>query len=160
MNGEMEHPDSIHFPDSLKFKTRGGKIVYGGGGIMPDVYVPVEMDSTLKYYNLVVNKGLVFQFAFDYTDRNRPRLEKFKNFDEFNRYFQVTDNIYAEFISFATTKGVPRKGKETQASDQKAKVLLKAYIGRNILDNNAFYPILNSIDPAFLKAISLLKAKK
>jgi carboxyl-terminal processing protease len=160
MNGEMDNPDSIHFPDSLKFKTPKGKVVYGGGGIMPDVYVPVERDSTLKFYNLVVNKGLLYQFSFDYTDINRATLEKYKNFNAFNRYFQVTDRIYNDFIVFSGKSGIKHEGKNLEISDSKAKVLLKAYIGRNILDNDGFYPLLNSLDPAFLKALSIIQKEK
>jgi len=155
-NGEMEHPDSIHFADSLKYKTPKGKIVYGGGGIMPDIYVPVEMDSSLRYYNQVVNKSLLYQFAFEYTDRYRKELEKNKTFSEFDRNLMITDDIYQEFITYAGKKGVKHEGKNLAASDHKAKVLLKAYIGRNILDNDGFYPLLNSTDPAFLKAVNVL----
>jgi carboxyl-terminal processing protease len=160
LNGELEHPDSIHFADSLKYTTPGGKIVYGGGGIMPDIYVPIERDSTLIFYNLVVNKGILYQFAFDYTDRNRVQLEKYRTFKEFNRYFQITDNIYADFLAYASRKGIKHEGKDLSASDKKAKVLIKAYVGRNIMDNDAFYPLLNSIDPTFLKAISVLEGVK
>ena len=159
-NGELDNPDSIHFADSLKFKTPKGKIVYGGGGIMPDVYVPIEKDSTLKYYTMVVNKGLLYQFSFDYTDHNRSNLEKYKSFKEFNRYFQINDKMYNDFISFATKSGIKHEGKNLSASDVRSKVLIKAYIGRNILDNNGFYPLLNSIDPTILKALSILSTKK
>lgn len=158
-SGEMENPDSIHFADSLKFKTPGGKIVYGGGGIMPDFYVPIDVDSNLVYYNLVVNKGLVYQFAFDYTDAHRRELETFSNFTSFNRNFQITEKIYSDFIAYAAKKGVKHEGKDIHASDNKVKVLLKAYVGRNVLDNNAFYPLLNSIDPVFIKALNVLQGK-
>ena len=104
MNGEMDNPDSIHFSDSLKFKTPKGKIVYGGGGIMPDIYVPIEKDSLLRYYNQVVNKGLVYQYAFDYTDKNRKELEKNKSFPEFDKNFMITDEIYTDFIAYALKK--------------------------------------------------------
>jgi carboxyl-terminal processing protease len=157
MNGEMDNPDSIHFSDSLKFKTPKGKIVYGGGGIMPDIYVPIEKDSNLIYYNQVVNKGLLYQFAFDYTDKNRKQLEKNKSFSEYEKNFRITDDIYNEFISYAAKKGIKREGKNLVTSDNRAKILLKAYIGRNILDNAGFYPLLNSFDPAFLKGVGILE---
>jgi carboxyl-terminal processing protease len=159
MNGELDNPDSIHFADSLKFKTPKGKIVYGGGGIMPDIYVPIEKDSALRYYNLVVNKGLLYQYAFDYTDRYRKELEKNKSFSEFDKNFRITDDIYNDFIAYALKKGVEHEGENLATSDSRAKILLKAYIGRNILDNDGFYPILNSIDPAFLKAVNVLEGK-
>jgi carboxyl-terminal processing protease len=160
MSGELDNPDSIHFADSLRFKTPKGKIVYGGGGIMPDVYVPIEKDSTLRYYNQVVNKGLLYQFAFDYTDTYRKELEKNKSFNEFDKNFRITDEIYHDFISYASKKGVKYEGLNLVSSDNRAKILLKAYIGRNILDNAGFYPLLNSIDQTFIKALQLLEGKK
>jgi len=152
LDGELENPDSIKFPDSLKYKTPGGKTVYGGGGIMPDLYIPIENDSTLRYYNLCVNKGLVYQWAFDYTDRNRARLHQYKDVDRFDRAFSINDGLYQEFIRFAENKGVKRPKGNLQKSDHYLRTLIKAYVGRNILDNEGFYPILNTIDPAIQKA--------
>jgi carboxyl-terminal processing protease len=156
LNGEVDNADSIHFADSLKFRTPKGKIVYGGGGIMPDVFVPIERDSTLKYYNRVVNKGTVFQFAFDYTDKYRKSLV-FRNFDQYNKNFRVTDDVFSEFIRYAEKDGIKHEGKELAKADAKIRLLIKAYIGRNLLDNPGFYPILNSDDPAFLKAVSTIR---
>jgi carboxyl-terminal processing protease len=156
LSGEMENPDSIHFADSLKFKTPKGKIVYGGGGIMPDIYVPIGKDTTYKYYNLLANKGLIYQFAFDYTDKNRKSLN-YKTFEEFNRKFEISPAIYTDFLNSTLKSGIKREGKDVAASDARIKVLLKAYIGRDILDNPGFYPLLNSIDATFLKAVSVLK---
>lgn len=156
-NGELEHADSIKFPDSLKFKTLSGKIVYGGGGIMPDIFTPIEKDSTLKFYNLAVNKGLIFQWSFDYTDKYRAKLNRFKNVDDFERGFQVSDAMYSDFVAYAMKKGLKRQGENLRENDHRAKVLIKAYVGRNILDNEGFYPILNSIDPGFIKAVDVIK---
>lgn len=157
LNGELEHPDSIKFPDSLKYKTPKGRTVYGGGGIMPDVFIPVEKDSALHYYNQCINKGLVYQFAFDFTDRNRISLLRYRTFAMFDRGFSVSDAIYGEFIRYAAQKGVSRQGKDLAKSDRYVKTMLKAYIGRNLLDNNGFFPVLNTIDPAFLKAVDLVR---
>jgi len=159
LNGEMEHPDSIKFADSLKFHTPKGKIVYGGGGIMPDIYVPIEKDSTLKFYNALLNKGLIYQYAFDFTDRNRGQLNRFKTVDQFDRQFFISYNLFNEFLVFPEKKGVKRPTIDQTKSDQYIKVMLKAYIGRNILDNEGFYPILNMIDPTFLKAVQILKTE-
>jgi len=157
MNGELEHPDSIKFPDSLKYKTPKGRTVYGGGGIMPDIFVPLEKDSALRYYHICINKGLIYQFAFDYTDKNRSRLDRFKNFGQFNSGFLINDVVYNEFTAYAAAKGVKHEGKDLAKSDQYVKTMLKAYIGRNVLDNPGFYPVLNTIDPVFNKAIETLK---
>lgn len=160
MNGELEHADSIKFPDSLKFKTPKGHTVYGGGGIMPDVFIPLENDSALRYYNQCVNKGLIFQFAFDYADRERPALQRYKTAQQFIRDFSVNEALYAQFVSYAAGKGVKHEGKVLSRSDHNVKTLLKSYIGRNLLDNNAFYPVLNSIDPVFERAVRELKGGK
>ena len=152
-NGELEHPDSIKFPDSLKYKTPKGKIVYGGGGIMPDIFVPLERDSALIYYNLCINKGIVYQFAFDYTDANRQQFNRFKKASQFDQEFAISDEVYNRFIKYAESKGVKHTGKDLAKSDRYNKTMLKAYIGRNLLDNPGFYPILNSIDPAYNRAI-------
>ena len=157
MNGEFEHPDSIKFPDSLKYKTPKGRTVYGGGGIMPDVFVPLDKDSALIYYNQCINKGLVYQFAFDYTDQHRPGMMQFKNAGQFDKGFTVSDAIFAGFVKYADKKGVKHTGKDLAKSDRYVKTMIKAYVGRNLLDNNGFFPILNTIDPGFLKAIELMK---
>ena len=157
MNGELEHPDSIKFPDSLKYKTPKGRTVYGGGGIMPDIFIPLEKDSAMLYYNQCINKGLVYQFAFDYTDRNRKALNRFKNADLFGKGFAITDEIYNEFVKYADKKGVIHTGKDLTKSDRYVKTMLKAYIGRNLLDNEGFFPILNTIDPGFIKATEILR---
>ncbi len=157
MNGEMEHPDSIKFPDSLKYKTPKGRTVYGGGGIMPDVFIPMEKDSALGYYNQCINKGLVYQFAFDYTDRSRAQLMRFKTFNQFDHGFLVNDALLGQFVKYADAKGVKHQGKDLSKSDRYIKTMLKAYVGRNVLDNDGFFPVLNTIDPGFLKAVEMLK---
>ena len=155
-DGEMENPDSIHFADSLKFKTPKGKIVYGGGGIMPDVYIRLQKDSTRQYYNLLVNKGIIYQFAFDYTDKYRKDL-KYTTFEAYDKGFIVTDAILNDLVLAAEKSGIKRNAKGLAVSDRDIRVLLKAYVGRNILDNPGFYPYLNSTDPAYLKALEVMK---
>jgi len=154
LSGELDNADSIKFPDSLKYTTPKGKIVYGGGGIMPDIYIPIEKDTSLRYYNTVINKGLVYQYAFDYTDRNRQQLRRFKSVEQFEQGFSISDAMFAGFVRYAESKGVKRTGKDLAKSDRYIRIMLRAYIGRNILDNEGFYPILNTIDPAFLKAVN------
>ena len=101
LNGEMYSEDSIVFDDSLKYYTPKGKVVYGGGGIMPDIYVPLITDTINTFYNLLANKGLIYQFAFDYTDRNRAFLNSFKDFESFNKNFNMNDKTYDELVEYA-----------------------------------------------------------
>lgn len=155
-NGELMHPDSIHFADSLKYTTPGGKIVYGGGGIMPDVYVPLEVDSSLVYYNRLANSGLLFQFAFEYADTHRPELSSYGTPQAFAQQFRFTDKMYSELIAFAAEKGISGADKEKQAARQKTAILFKAYVGRNIYDEAGFYPIYREIDNVLQEALKAL----
>jgi carboxyl-terminal processing protease len=156
-NGELEHPDSTKMPDSLKFKTPGGKVVYGGGGIFPDVFVPVEKVDKMKLYVNLINKGIIYQFAFDYTDKHRTELNRIRTFNEFDKSFHVTPEMMNDLFAYAETKGVKREPGDNSLSEERIKVMVKAYVGRNVLDNEGFYPYLNTIDPVFNKAVEYLR---
>jgi len=159
-NGELEHADSIHFPDSLKYTTPGGKTVYGGGGIMPDIYVPIVTDSIHTYYNLLANKGLVYRFAFEYTDTHRNELNRYKDFDIFDKYFFMNDATYDSLVNYAKEKGVKASPEKIKISKNKIKTLFKAYVGRNILDEKGFYPIYHQIDTTFKRAVKRIETGK
>ncbi len=152
-NGELQSPDSITFNDSLKYTTPGGKTVYGGGGIMPDIYVPLITDTLHTFYNVLANRGLIFQFAFNYTDAHRKQLNAFKDFESFNKGFRMTDEEYGELVSFAKDKGIESTAEKISVSKQKIKILFKAYIGRNVLEEKGFYPIYHQIDTTFKHAV-------
>ena len=158
-DGELESSDSIKLNDSLKFKTPGGKTVYGGGGIMPDIFVPVERNSALKFYNESVNKGILYQFAFDYTDGNRALLRIYKDAAQFDNTFQVTENIYNEYIAYAAKNEIKYPPAETAASKEKISELIKIYIARNLFDSKGFYPIYLRTDKTFQKAMEVLGQK-
>jgi len=155
MRGEMEHRDSIKFDDSQKFVTPGGKIVYGGGGIMPDVFVPIDTTVFSEYYNRVRSLGLMYRFAFSYTDQNRASLEQFTTPEEIEGYLD-DQNLMPEFIEYAREKGVPPVYDDIRTSQVPLHQTLKAYIGRNVIDNIGFYPIIASIDNTLQVAIDTL----
>ncbi len=157
LDGEMQHPDSIKFNDSLKFVTPKGKVVYGGGGIMPDIYVPLATDTVHSFYNILANKGLIYQFAFDYTDAHRPQLRRFKDFNSFDKGFHMTDKAYRDLVAFAQSKGISESPRKVKLSENRIKILFKAYVGRNILDEKGFYPIYHEIDPIFKKAVQVME---
>lgn len=159
INGEASVPDSVKFADSLKYHTKKGKIVYGGGGIYPDILIPINKDTKLDYYLQMVNKGMIYRYAFEYTDKNRVALNRFNSFTAFDKGFSITPEMMKELISYAEKNGVKRDTGDQRLSDQYIRTMLKAYIGRNILDNQGFYPYLNEVDPAFKKAKSFLGIK-
>ncbi len=159
LDGEMYSKDSIEFNDSLKYYTPKGKVVYGGGGIMPDIYVPLITDTIHTYYNILANKGLIYQFAFDYTDKNRPYLNSFKDFDSFDREFSMSNNDYKDLVEYAKDKGIESTAVKTALSKEKISTLFKAYVGRNVLDEKGFYPIYHSIDTTFNRSVYEIEKK-
>ncbi len=160
VNEETENQDSIHFADSLKYKTTKGRTVYGGGGIMPDIFIPFDKEERTILYAELINKGIIYQFAFDYSDKNRKQLMQYKNANGFISNYQVTDNILNELIKYSEKNGVKYNEEEFTKSENLIKLQLKAYIGRNIFKDEAFYPIILSNDKTFLKALELLQSNK
>ena len=154
-HGEFENADSIKFTDSLKFVTPAGKIVYGGGGIMPDIFVPMDTTGISPFFNRVRNLGLIYRFAFDYSDKNRETLVKYKNAAELSSYLDKT-NYFNEFLKYAAAKGVAPKITDGHISDELIRVQVKAYIARNTIDNEGFYPIIQEIDNTLLKSIQVI----
>ena len=156
-NGELYSKDSIQFTDSLKFTTPGGKIVYGGGGIMPDVFVPVDTTRLSKYLSAVFSKGLVNQFAFDYADKNRSSLNTYKSFGTFNKQFSVSEKMLNDFIAYAENKGVKRDEHGVRVSADYIKLQIKAIIARNIWNDEGYYPVVLQDDAILKKALDELK---
>lgn len=148
--------DSIHFADSLKYTTKGGRVVYGGGGIMPDFFVPVDTSGNSEYFNNIFRKGLVYTFAYAYADEHRKELSDFSKADEFDSYLDKK-NILEEFVKYAAEKGVQRDNDGLKQSSLIIKTQLKAYIARNIIGEEGFYPIIEKIDNTLLKAIEISK---
>lgn len=156
-NGEVFSEDSIHFADSLKYTTPKGKTVYGGGGIMPDIYVPLVDDSTEYYFNRIANLGLLYQYAFEYTDDHRKDLNRFKTVEAFDKGFRVTDAMFAELVKLADEKGIKGSEEEKQVARREAGILLKAYIARDLFDDEGFYPIYAPMDDILQKALEVLE---
>ncbi|MCD6596478.1 MAG: S41 family peptidase [Bacteroidales bacterium] len=155
VNGEFEKADSIHFNDSLKYTTPKGKIVYGGGGIMPDVFIPIDTSWATPYFLKVRNKGIIYKFAFEYSDKNRTSLELYKTPEKLKQYLE-SQHIYTQFNKYANKNGVLSSIQDKKESQFIISTQIKAYIGRNILDNAGFYPIWKDIDQTLLKAIEYI----
>jgi carboxyl-terminal processing protease len=157
VSGEMLDADSIVFNDSLKYTTPGGKIVYGGGGIMPDVYVSLKAEEKDRLYNTLVHRNAIFQYAFEYTDSNRPKLAEYRTFEQFNREFEVTTEMFSGLLKEAGKDNVTFTSAEVRDSEEKIRMLMKSYIARNLFDDAGFYPIYHQIDKAFLAAMEEIK---
>jgi len=157
LHGEFENEDSISFSDSLKFITPGGRVVYGGGGIMPDIFVPVDTTFYSPLLSRVTNLGLTHRFAFQYTDLHREELEKMTTPSEITAYLDEQE-LMRDFTAFANTKNVQAGQDELDISGHYLLTQIKAYIARNILDNEGFYPIIREVDYTLNIAIDTLSA--
>lgn len=158
-HNEMFSADSIHFNDSLKFTTPGGKIVYGGGGIMPDIFVPIDTSDITTYFRAVTDwdKNILYRFTLEFSDRNRSRLNEINSLEELDRFFAEQPNLLNDFIAFAARSGVAPNAADIAKSRALILSQLKAYIGRNsALEDNAFYHNIQQIDPVIDKALKTL----
>lgn len=160
LDGQLENADSIHFEDSLKYTTTGGRVVYGGGGIMPDIFVPLQRAERSAYFNEIANRGLIYQFAFDYTDTHREAVKTHKTAERYTKNFRITDAIFNEFVAYCKEAGVQPDNEGIRTSGKLIRMQLKAYIGRNVFGNAAFYPTLHQNDDALQKAIEALSSNE
>ena len=155
-HGEFDSKDSVHVANTLKYRTLKGRTVYGGGGIMPDIFVARDTSKYTPYLTKVINYGYIYQFAFQYTDKNRTKLNGFKTWQDMDNYL-TAENLLNEFTTFAAAKGVAPNAREIGISKELISNQIKAYIIRNILGDNGFYPILFKNDEAVKKALESLK---
>ena len=154
LDGELEDPDNIQFNDSLKYETPGGRIVYGGGGIMPDIFIPLETGGQTTFFNQTANRGLIYRFAFDHADQNRSLItQRYNDARHFVNSFSVDAALYRQFLDFVEEQGINTRTTNRSASDPMIKNHLKAYIGRNIFGGEAFFPVLHTNDPALQRAL-------
>ena len=155
-NGELLNPDSIEFPDSLKYITKGGRVVYGGGGIMPDVFVPIDTVGSSYYLGSLNYQGIFSQFGFQYVDKNRKSLTKTYKAESFASMFRVSKKLLKEFYDFAVEKGVEFDAQGAATSEAIIKQRLKVTITRNLFREKAFYQVVNEGDIVVNRAIEKL----
>jgi len=146
--------DSIHFIDSLKYETKSGRIVYGGGGIMPDFFVPIDTSGNSEYFTNIYRKGLIYTFAYSFADEHREELSALATAEEFDDYLDKKKAI-DDFVRYAAEKGVAKDSKGLIESGTIINTQLKAYIARNIIGEEGFYPIIKTIDKTLLRAIEI-----
>lgn len=157
--GEMLSADSIHFPDSLKAKTlKLGRTVYGGGGIMPDYFVPIDTTYYTDYYLALRDKGAIVQENLKLIDAHRSEWkEKYKTFERFNKRFEVSDEMLEDLISLGKTLGAEFKEDEYKTALPLIKIQLKALIARDLWDMNEYFQVINSINNTVQKGLELIE---
>ncbi len=156
-HGEFFSKDSIKQDESQIYYTSIGRPVYGGGGIMPDIFVPQDTTGITSYFTMAANRGLTIQFSFQYTDQNRQKLAKYKTGEELLKYLK-TQNILEKFARFAESKGLKRRNLLMYKSKELFNRNLYGNIIYNMLNMEEYLKFLNQSDPTVLKALEVLKA--
>ncbi len=159
-NGELFSRDSIKIDKSKIFETAHGRKVYGGGGIIPDIFVPRDTSGISSYYIAVLNAGLIQQFAFHYVDVNRGVLKQMKDYKQFLRTLPGNDALINDFVDYAAHKGIPARWYYINISRDLIASQLKALIARDVFGANAYYPIINKTDKVIEVAVKSLNKHK
>ena len=160
LHGEMGNQDSIKVDKSQMFTTAHGRTVYGGGGIVPDIFVPRDTSGMTHYYIEVENAGLIQQYAFNYCNDNRAALSKMSDYKQFLRMVPSDEVLINDFADFAMDNGVPPRWYYINASRDRILNKLKALIARDTFGSQAYYPILNRNDKTVQQALKALNKHK
>lgn len=158
-HGEFYSADSVQIADSTIYLTKKGRIVRGGGGIMPDVFVGRDTTLNTPYFNIVVNRAYTYQFAYQYTDRHRKELSQYKDWQSLEQHL-LNANWLPEFVAFAQEKGVEPNPEQLAKSKPLLIRLVNAYIVRNILNDEGFFPLFERDDDITKKAVEQLTSSQ
>ncbi|MBL0047565.1 MAG: S41 family peptidase [Bacteroidetes bacterium] len=153
-HGELVNADSIHFADSLKFITPMGKVVYGGGGIMPDIFVPLDTSVRSRFLTDLIVKGTIGQFAISYSDDERSKLKTYSSYSDFNARFQVNEAMFNRFLKYAEKDSIKTAtARDLLVSRKIINEQLKALIARNMWRNEGYYSVMNANDKSIEVAL-------
>ncbi|MBR4388232.1 MAG: S41 family peptidase [Prevotella sp.] len=159
-HGELTNPDSIHFADSLKFYTlKKHRTVYGGGGIMPDYFVPLDTTKYTRYHRKISAKNLIINANLRYVDQHRKELKKrYSTFEAFNSQFEVPQSLVDDILAEAKKQGIePKDDDELRRTVPYLRTQLKALIARDIWDMNEYFQIINKYNDIVQKALELIQ---
>lgn len=153
--GEFFSADSVHYQDTTLYYTKQGRVVHGGGGIMPDVFVGRDTTLYTPYFNIVTNRAYTYQFAYQYTDRHRKELSRYTTWQALEKHLKQADWL-PEFVAFAQEKGVEPNQAQIDKSRPLLERLVNAYIVRNMLNDEGFFPLFERDDDITRTAIKCL----
>ena len=157
--GELIHADSIHFPDSLKYLTNGKRTVYGGGGIMPDIFIPIDTTSNTKYFLDLFRKGLLNQYPLEYVDTNRKQLLKqYPTLEQFKLGYDKDHKLINDFVAYAETQKIKKNEADLKLSYMDIEAILRASVARSLYTTEAYYEIVNVVDRELQQALEIIKS--
>lgn len=159
--GELFHADSIHFDENQKYKTlKLGRTVYGGGGIMPDVFVPVDTTLYSTYYRDIVAKGVLNQYVLNYVDTNRDMLKNnYPTEEDYYSHFTVTPEMISQLVAKAEADSIAPKPDQLATSQKLIEGVIKGLIARDLYQNGSYSRAVNHLNPTFRKALEILATK-
>jgi carboxyl-terminal processing protease len=160
--GELGSADSIHFPDSLKYNTLVSKrIVYGGGGIMPDVFIPLDSTRSTEYHSKLVRNGIVNKISMNYVDKNRNELKKkYPDIQKFKRNFVITDYVLNDMKKLATEDKIEFNEEQFNKSKNLISLQIKALIARDVFDTSEYFQIINDENESLKEALKIIDNEK
>lgn len=158
VHGELSNADSIKNSQQKAYLTPSGKKVYGGGGITPDIFTPIDTDDYSLFYSRAISEGLLTEFMYNYADANKDKLSKFKSPEEFANGFEVSDGVFQEFVNYSAKKGIKASSGELAKSSKSMKTQMKAIVARQYFRNLGYYMVMKNLDKGLIKSISLLQA--
>ena len=160
-NGEAYNEDSIHFPDSLKYQTQAGRTVYGGGGVMSDIFIPLDSTRFNKLYSSLIRKGVINGFVNDYLDENRKQLtENYSDFNQFNKGFNLDNDDWSIFLTNAKKEEIEFTDEEIAPNTDFIKLQLKALMARNLFEAGDYFEVIFPLDAEIIKAMEVIHDNK
>ncbi len=158
--GELVNPQNIAFPDSLQYLTKINKrVVYGGGGIMPDVFIPLDTTRVSNFYSRLVRGGVLNNFGIEYTNQRRQELMKqFPDISSFISNFQVSEELLQQLYDYAAKQGISPQSESLETTLPYLSLQLKGLIARNLFDFSAYIQVVSELDHAYKKAITLIQS--
>lgn len=158
-NNEFFTADSIHFADSLQFTTPKGRTVYGGGGIMPDCFIPLDTTEMTQYFMEVSGRNILYRYTLDYADKHREALNGVKTLADLTTLLDADKGLFEDFIRYAARQGVKPVRREIERSRDVIQAQLRAYIGRNtVLEDDGFYYNIFPIDKVVQRSIEIFES--
>lgn len=158
-NNEFFSADSIHFSDSLKYTTPKGRTVYGGGGIMPDYFIPLDTTDMTRYFMQVSGRNIIYRYTLDYADKHREALNKVETLADLTALLDADKGMFEDFIRYAERQGVRPVRREIERSRKIITSQLRAYIGRNTaLEDDGFYYNIFPIDDEVQRSIEIFES--
>lgn len=156
-SGELWNIDSVRLDKSVEYLTKNGRVVYGGGGIMPDEFVPVDTTLYTQYYRDIMAKSVLPVYAINYVDTHRAELEaKYRTEDQFFRHFEVTDEMMADIVEQAANEGVELNQEQYDTSLPLLKAIVKGYLANDIYKGQCYIRAVNPFNPVYVRALELI----